>query len=135
MSVKDDPDVWPYLPALQDAAARARAMQSEVNQLGAGPPSNPPSSRVASDPSRVAARRSRADTPGAFSGYQDHWDDEPPAAHEPERYVYNETMRSLIEDAVKLGLAIDGAHHKQWALQRIAHLLDIETDTDPGIAP
>jgi hypothetical protein len=41
-----------------------------------------------------------------------------------------------VADVVALGLASDGVHHKQWALERVAETLGIDVpEHDPGIAP
>lgn len=41
-----------------------------------------------------------------------------------------------ISGLIKEGIETDGAHHKQWYLEKIADLLNIDLpDHDPGVAP
>ena len=45
-------------------------------------------------------------------------------------------MKENVFDLVREAIKIDGAHHKQWYLIKIAKILNIDTkDCDPGISP
>lgn len=44
--------------------------------------------------------------------------------------------KDLLEDLIKDSVVTDGDHHKQWYLEEIAKLLDIELpEHDSGICP
>jgi hypothetical protein len=48
----------------------------------------------------------------------------------------NPASRILLRDLLILAVQTDGAHHKQWALERIALLFGIVLpEHEPGIAP
>lgn len=41
-----------------------------------------------------------------------------------------------LADYIIMGITTDGAHHKQWCLERIAEILNLELpEHDEGVAP